>query len=160
MLVAWGALTVGLVGVVTFVAFSRGPKTPASTAPVSSSATSEPTLEAAPAIIEQEPAPAPSATAATSAEPPAEEFSESLKQRHLGYLTVHSSAPHATVYVNLKARGKIDEKLTVPCGNRFVSIGVQTHTGEPSWLAPGKSFVIPCGGPLEITMDPHALRSP
>ena len=110
---------------------------------------------------ESEPSAAPAPSSASSSEPsPGDVLSEALQQRGLGNLTVHSSAPHANVYVNLKPRGKVEEKLTVPCGNKFVSIGVPASGGgEPVWLAPGKMMLIPCGGPLEATMEPRALRS-
>jgi serine/threonine-protein kinase len=156
MLVAWASLTLGLAAAVAFVASSRRSKAPASAASQPVRASPEPAPTPTPATTNANEPPA--VSAAPSAEPAADDISESLKQRGLGYLTVHSSAAHATVYVNLKPRGKPDEKLTVQCGNRFVSIGVPNGTAEPAWLAPGKTMVVPCGGSLEMTMDPRALR--
>jgi hypothetical protein len=102
------------------------------------------------------PEPPPSAAPAGQADA----ISEELLEKKLAYLTVHSSAPHAKVYVNLKLYGRIDDKLTVPCGTRFVSIGLQANrAAEPLWLAPGKMMPLPCGGSFETTMDPRALRS-
>jgi len=121
-----------------------------------------PSAEPAPMPPASDPAATASASSESSPEPaPADDFSDDLKQRGLGYLTVHSSIPRANVYVNLKARGKVEEKLTVPCGNRFVSIGLPpaSHGAEPLWLAPGKMMLVPCGGPLETTMEPRALRT-
>ena len=151
----------GLAGLIAKLALSAGPAASAD-APSPMPEAAVPDLAAAQSPPEPEPAAEPSSTPAPSAEPsPADEFSEDLKRRKLGYLTVHSSDPRAYVYVNLKRRGKIDEKLTVPCGDRFVSVGVPLPpTGVPMWLAPGKSMLVPCGGPLEITMDPQTLRNP
>jgi hypothetical protein len=102
------------------------------------------------------PSPEPAAADEPGEPPTGGEVSEELKQRGLGYLTVHSSAQHASVYVNLKPRGKVEERLTVPCGNRFVSIGVPFgRSGEPSWLAPGKMMLVPCGGPLNDDGPPR-----
>src|SRR5262249_48497963 len=155
-LAAWAVLAVGLVGLVVKLASSSGSAPPADATALSPPAkSSEPVVPAPP---ESERTALPTTNAIPSAEPsPADDFSEELKKKKLGYLIVHSSAPQANVYVNLKLRGKVEEKLTVPCGNRFVSIGVPYGIrGEPSWLAPGKSMPIPCGGPLEMTMDPQA----
>ena len=45
------------------------------------------------------------------------------------------------------------------CGKRFVGIGVPARvTSKPTWLAPGKTMVIPCGAALETTMNPRALH--
>jgi serine/threonine protein kinase len=158
LLVAYVVLTLGLAGLVAKLAFSRKPAASVDAAlQTPKAALPEP---AAPTPPESEPAAESSESPVPSAEPPpADEFSEELKERKLGYLTVHSAAPNANVYVNLKSRGKIEEKLTVPCGDRFVSIGVPVPpSGEPMWLAPGKMMNIPCGGPLEVTMDPRALK--
>jgi hypothetical protein len=154
LLVAGVALTLGGVGLIAKLAFTGGPAAPASAAPQAPTvALPEPAAQTSP---EPEPSAQASASPAPSAEPPADEFSEELKQRKQGWLTVHSAAPSASVYVNLKPRGKIEEKLTVSCGDRFVSIGVPLPpSGVPMWLAPGKSVSIPCGGPLEMTMDPQ-----
>jgi hypothetical protein len=152
LVVAGVGLTVGA-GLIAKLAFTGGPAAKLDVAPQTPKAALP---ERAPPT---EPPAQPSAGPAPSAEPPAEEFSEDLKKRKLGYLTVHSSDPRANVYVNLKRRGMIDEKLTVPCGDRFVSIGVPLPpTGVPMWLAPGKSMLIPCGGPLEMTMDPQPIN--
>jgi serine/threonine-protein kinase len=87
--------------------------------------------------------------------------SESLARRGLGNVTVHSLASHASVYVMLARYGKVEEKLTLPCGKRFLAIGVQAPARrEPIWLAPGRMILIPCGGTLDVTMNPHALRKP
>jgi serine/threonine-protein kinase len=158
-LVAWVGLTLGLVGVIAKIAFSSAPvASPRSTAQATPPA---PLQVEPPPSAEAEPTTAPSLDSApTGQEPAADDFSDELKQRRLGYLTVHSAAAQADVYVNLKLRGKVEEKLTVSCGSQFVSIGVPFGSrGEPSWLAPGKTMLIPCGGPLEVTMDPRALRA-
>jgi hypothetical protein len=158
-LVAGTGLTLALVGLIAKRSFSRDPAASVAAAPLTPEVAlpvplPDPAAEKPP---EPEPAAEPSAIPVPSAEPPpADEFSEDLKQRKLGYLTIHSSDPRANVYVNLKRRGMIDEKLTVRCGDRFVSIGVPLPpTGVPMWLAPGKNMVVPCGGQLEMTMDPQ-----
>jgi serine/threonine-protein kinase len=158
-LVAWVGLTLGLVGVIAKLAFSSGPA--ASTQPTARVVPAAPAETAPPPPPESAPTAAPSPDPTPSAEAPAaDDFSEDMKRHGLGYLIVHSAATQADVYVNLKLRGKVEEKLTVPCGSRFVSIGVPYGSrGEPSWLAPGKTMIIPCGGPLEVTMDPRALRT-
>ena len=84
---------------------------------------------------------------------------KALIQRGLGYLTVHSTAPSASVYINLRPYGRVEEKLAVPCGKQFVSVGIPARRpGEPVWLAPGKSMIIACGGEDEATMNPRPLR--
>jgi serine/threonine protein kinase len=152
-LALWVVLGLCLVGVTAKVVFFRAAK-PASSMQA-------PTAEATQAPHEDDPEAAPATSTASSSEPaPADDFSDELKRRGLGYLTVHSSAQHANVYINLKPRGKVEEKLTVHCGNQFVSIGLPaSHGDEPMWLAPGKMMFVPCGGPLETTMDPRALRT-
>ena len=99
-------------------------------------------------------------SAAASPPPELDESTKkSLLKRGLGLLTVHSTASHASVYVNLKLFGGPEERLTVPCGKQFVSIGVPPRRpGPPIWLAPGKSIIVPCGGAYEATMNPRALR--
>jgi hypothetical protein len=100
------------------------------------------------------------ATDTTSPPPPLDESTKkSLLKRGLGLLTVHSTAPHASVYVNLKVLGSAEEMLTVPCGKQFVSIGIPPRRpGPPIWLAPGKSIIVPCGAAFEATLNPRALR--
>jgi hypothetical protein len=82
-----------------------------------------------------------------------------MKKRALGYLIVHSTASRASVYINSSRVGPLDEKLSVPCGKRFVAVGITA--GRPPklvWTAPGKMTFIPCGGAFEMTMNPRALR--
>ena len=83
-----------------------------------------------------------------------------LKKRHLGHLTVHSVARYAKVYMMFNKLGPVDETLTVACGQRFIAIGLPPRggRGEPIWLAPGQSTLIPCGGSLTVTMNPRRLR--
>jgi hypothetical protein len=84
---------------------------------------------------------------------------QQMMRRGLGYLTVHSSAARANVYINLKSYGGLEEKLIVPCGKRFVSIGIPARRPSRTvWLAPGKTMLIPCAGTYEATMNPRALR--
>jgi hypothetical protein len=86
---------------------------------------------------------------------------ESLARRGLGTVTVHSVATYASVYVMPGRYGKVEQPLTVPCGNKFLAIGVPTPSRkEPVWLAPGRKILIPCGGSLDVTMNPRALRRP
>jgi hypothetical protein len=59
----------------------------------------------------------------------------------------------------VKRYGAAEEKLIVPCGKRFVAIGVPIRgRDEPVWLAPGKSTEIPCGASVEMTMNPRRVR--
>jgi hypothetical protein len=72
-----------------------------------------------------------------------------------GYLTVHSSISYAFVYVQLARYGKVEKRLTVRCGKRFLSLGLPKATGgEPTWYAPSRTVDIPCGKELEVTMMP------
>jgi hypothetical protein len=76
-----------------------------------------------------------------------------------GQLTVRSTASHASVYVDQKLSGSPGEKLSVRCGKHFVSIGIPARlASKPTWLAPGKTVLIPCGAALETTMNPRALH--
>jgi hypothetical protein len=83
-----------------------------------------------------------------------------LKKRHLGHLTVHSYASYARVYLMFTKYGRVEEKLTVPCGQRFIAIGLPPRGGqrEPIWLAPGTSIFVPCGGSLTMTLNPRRVR--
>jgi hypothetical protein len=92
--------------------------------------------------------------------PPAnDEPSDALLQRGVGYLTVHSSTPHASVYMMFTRLGPVEERLIIPCGKRFIGVGRPVRDRkEPVLLAPGKMIEIPCGGSLEVTMNPRMLR--
>src|SRR6185295_3687999 len=92
-LVASVGLTLGLAGLIAKLAFSDGPAARVDAAPPTpKAAMPEPTAAQSPP--QAEPAAEPSARPAPSAEPaPADEFSEDLKRRKLGYLTIHSSDP-------------------------------------------------------------------
>lgn len=164
-LVAWVGLALGLALLIVKLSSSGDPGPSKGAAPGASNAASPvagPTPPPADVPSATEPLAASSASAAPSAEQPPlpEEVSNALIQRGLGYLTVHSSAPHANVYVNLKSYGRVEDRLTVPCGNRFVSIAVPAnHPGEPLWLAPGTMVPIPCGSSFETTMNPRPLRA-
>ena len=168
-LVAWVGLLVSLVGLIGKLTFAR---TTASAATRNVTTVQAPAAPAAP-LPAAEPSPPPETPkeaeplaaaapeeSAPSAPPPEEvDDSKSMKQRGLGYLIVHSTASRANVYINLRLAGALEEKLSVPCGKRFVSIGIPA--GRPAklvWLAPGKMMFVPCGGALETTMNPRALR--
>jgi len=76
-----------------------------------------------------------------------------------GFLTVHSTVPYSFVYVHLLRYGKIEDRLIVPCGKRFVSIGIPNFKKhEPTWLAPSEIINVPCGGSAEATILPRKLR--
>ena len=76
-----------------------------------------------------------------------------------GFLTVHSPVPNSFVYVHLLRYGKIEDRLIVPCGRRFVSIGFPNFKKhEPTWLAPSQIINVPCGGSAEATILPRKLR--
>lgn len=85
--------------------------------------------------------------------------SETLPRPGFGYVTVHSTASYANVYVMFSRYGRVEQRLSIPCGRRFISIGVPSHGGkEPIWLAPGRLIRVPCGGSHEVTMNPRQLR--
>ena len=68
--------------------------------------------------------------------PRAADSSMGLKKRHLGHLMVHSLASYAKVYMMFTKYGKVEEKLTVPCGRRFMAIGLPPrtpHSGPSGW---------------------------
>jgi hypothetical protein len=68
---------------------------------------------------------------------------------------VHSSISYAFVYVQLARYGKVEKRLTVRCGKRFLSLGLPKATGgEPTWYAPSRTVDVPCGKELEVTMMP------
>jgi hypothetical protein len=92
--------------------------------------------------------------------PPAQETApEDLMRQGLGALTVHSTGARASVYVMLKKYGAVEDRLLIPCGKRFIGIGVPVRDRkEPIWLAPGKSMEIPCGGSIEMTMNPRQVK--
>jgi len=101
------------------------------------------------------------APVAASSEPPSAEESTSLdlRRRGLGFLTIHSTGSYASVYLGVKKYGRVDEKLLVRCGERFVAIGLPRGNGrEPTWLASGKTIDVPCGGSLDVRMNPRRLR--
>jgi hypothetical protein len=157
-LAAWIALgVVGFVLVLWLSLSSPHPPAAAGTAP-------QPSVAVVPSL--RDPAPPPRTTAPAIA-PTLSEAPSTLpapvdKPRPppgFGFLMVHSAAPWANVYVSLVKYGRAEGMLTVPCGKRFVSIGVPTRKGrEPIWLAPGEMTMIPCGGLLEMTMDPRKVR--
>jgi hypothetical protein len=85
---------------------------------------------------------------------------QDLRRRGLGYLTVHSTSPYAGVYLGSRKYGRIDQKLLVRCGERFLAIGLGRHGNgkDPVWLAPGKTIEVPCGGSLDVSMNARRLR--
>jgi hypothetical protein len=172
-IMAWVALTLCLVTVAAKLSLSRTSRPPFSASrntvfgePLDAPAT--PTSRAeAPRLVEAPVEPAPIAVAlgepASNAQPPSPELDSVSTLPALapgfGLLTVHSTASLASVYVDQKLSGSPEEKLSVRCGKRFVSIGVAARlNSKPTWLAPGKTMVIPCGAVLETTMNPRALR--
>jgi hypothetical protein len=100
------------------------------------------------------------AVAETPQSPSTEDtFSEDLMLRGFGFLTVHSTSSHASVYVMFKKYGLVEDRLVIPCGRRFIGIGVPARSRkEPIWFAPGKLTDIPCGGSLEMTMNPQRVK--
>jgi hypothetical protein len=122
-------------------AAAASPPVPAS--PTSTSVAGQPTPPAADT-------PEPSSTADTS--------SDDAIPPGFGVLTVHSGS-HASVYLMFKKYGPVEERLVVPCGKRFIGIGLPVRDRiEPTWLAPGKMTDIPCGGSLEVTMNPRRVK--
>ena len=75
-----------------------------------------------------------------------------------GFVTVHSSIGYAWVYVQLFRYGKVERRLTVRCGKRFLSLGnPRPGGGEPIWYAPSRTIDVPCGGAIEVTMMPKYI---
>jgi hypothetical protein len=100
-----------------------------------------------------------SQAAATPEAPANEDTSSIVADRSLGWLTVHSAEVRASVFLMFKRYGAVEEKLAVPCGKRFVGIGLPAPAKrEPTWLAPGKTIEVPCGGAIELTINPRMLR--
>ena len=172
-LVAWVGLTLCLVTLAAKLSLSRTsrPSFSASWNTVSGATfgapETPPSHAEAPPPVQAPIEPAPIAVAqgepASNAQPPSSELESLSTQPALapgfGQLTVHSTASHASVYVDQKLSGSPEEKLSVRCGKRFVSIGIPARvTSKPTWLAPGKTMVIPCGAALETTMNPRALH--
>ena len=72
---------------------------------------------------------------------------------------MHTSVASAHVFVNGTRVGRVETELTVPCGKRFVAIGMPTRKERPPvWLAPGRNVEIACGGPTELTIAPHPMK--
>jgi hypothetical protein len=138
--------------------------TPASTMHLAqTSPAAEPThsLPAQPETRPAETAPPTTAAApvaAPSAATDADGISEDLKARGLGTVTVHSTGTHGSVYVMFTKYGQVENKIIVPCGKRFIGVGVpRRDSKEPTWLAPGSLVEIPCGGSVEMTMNPRRV---
>jgi len=88
-----------------------------------------------------------------------EEIAEDLKTRGLAYVTVHSTNPLASVFVMFTRYGPVEHKLLLPCGRRFIGVGIPARDRkEPTWLAPGKAVEVPCGGAIEMTMNQHRVK--
>jgi eukaryotic-like serine/threonine-protein kinase len=172
-LVAWVGLTLCLIALVAKLTLSRAPTASIAAtrmgafgqtfvaSPMPSGRAEVPHPHEAPgeseavALAPEEPAPnvlQPSAAPEGLSAPP-------TLEPGFGRLTVHSTASHANVHVDLKPYGSPGENLSVPCGKRFVSVGIPARrTGKPVWLAPGKMIVIPCGAAFETTLNPRPLR--
>jgi len=164
-LAAWiGLGSAGALMLLWLALSGRHPRAAAGDAPSASASAATATLDApaapdSPALAPPAEAPRPLPTPRT----PRLSFDESTDKprppRGFCYLLVHSAAPYASVYVQLARYGRVEGMLTVPCGKRWVSIGVPTRKGrEPVWLAPGEMAIVPCGGLLELTMDPKKVH--
>jgi serine/threonine protein kinase len=152
----WSALLVVLFVMVVKLSTGRSgsPASSVAAAPTASIAALEPSTPQPAA----EPVAEPLAADPESTSPPDDVPDPSLPPG-FGYITVHSSSSAAAVYVKLRRAGALDEKLAVPCGQQFLSIGILARgKKEPTWLAPGKMVDIPCGGSTEVTLEPRALR--
>jgi hypothetical protein len=117
------------------------------------------TAPSVPALAALQAPPSASAAPATNA-PDLPLAEQDLRHRGLGFLTVHSTSPYAGVYLGSRKYGRIEQKLLVRCGERFVAIGLPRHGNgkDPVWLAPGKAIDVPCGGSLDVSMNPRRLR--
>jgi serine/threonine-protein kinase len=119
-----------------------------------------PTAQVIEAEVAVAPPPAPPPAPAAARDPgPEIADPEPPQKTKFGFLTVHSPGPYTFVYVNLLRYGHADDRLIVPCGRRFVSIGIPNpKKGEPTWLAPSEFIKVPCGGQVEATILPRKLR--
>ena len=70
-----------------------------------------------------------------------------------GALLVHGI--DGTVYVNGVAAGPVEQTLTLPCGRRYVRVGVPPEQfRQTRWLTKGATAAIPCGSLVEVTVLP------
>jgi serine/threonine-protein kinase len=142
------------------------PAAPTEVTPVALAPTAILPQQAVPATAQPTPTTtqAPVAAAATPAPPPAPEPVLPLpagdyNKTKFGFLTVHSTVPYGFVYVHLLRYGKVEDRLIVPCGKRFVSIGIPNFKKhEPTWLAPSQIINVPCGGSADATILPHKVQ--
>jgi len=117
----------------------------------------------APSSVLANPQALPSAALEPSAKAPPTSSSsgspDALPGPGFGYLTVHSSSESAVVYVTLKKYGATEEKLVVPCGQQFVSIGIPGQDRkEPTWLANTRTVQVRCGHLVEVTINGRSLK--
>lgn len=146
---AVAALAIGIASVRALV--SHAPATP-EPRPVASeivpAATVVPPPTAASAALPTEPAP--TAAPAVADELPA----------GFGRLTIGGPLS-GSVYVNGVAFGATGAPAAVPCGRKFVRVGIPGENGlPPHWLARGQTVIIPCAGSIEIVVHPSPQREP
>jgi hypothetical protein len=169
----WVALLAGLAVLIAKLPAKRGSESQKQ-AHATAVAAAEPTRAAPPgALVVPPPSPVPPSPISPSvgAEPTppvaaapdptsaGDGSEENSAPEGFGFLTVHSISPRASVYLMFKRYGFVDEKLVVPCGRRFIGIGLPVRDRkEPTWLAPGKMTDVPCGGSLEVTMNPRRVK--
>jgi hypothetical protein len=144
----------------------RPAPTSSAAAPTSGSAASPPTsalaasatASAAPSVAPSAaPTTAPTASAAAtptvSAAPSADPAAAPLPPNR-GYLTVTSGA-EGVVFVNGQRAGTPNQRLVTTCGPRFVRIAAPDDPkAAPTWLTPGRSVIVPCGGEATIALEP------
>jgi serine/threonine-protein kinase len=115
----------------------------------------QPTSTALPVAAQASAVPTPPPTPEPSLPSPVGDYNKTK----FGFLTVHSSVPYGFVYVHLLRYGKLEDRLIVPCGKRFVSIGIPNFKKhEPTWLAPSEIINVPCGGSAEATILPRKIH--
>jgi serine/threonine-protein kinase len=68
------------------------------------------------------------------------------------YLDIDTTQTDAHVYLDGKPVAPLTDRVAVPCGVHNVRLGTFPLT---KWLTKGKSFKLPCGGTLELTMEPY-----
>jgi hypothetical protein len=59
------------------------------------------------------------------------------------------------VFVNGQRAGTPNQRLVTTCGPRFVRIAAPDDPkAAPTWLTPGRSVIVPCGGEATIALEP------
>lgn len=113
--------------------------------------TPAPTPTQAPTPTPAEPPPAAASTAAAAPAPAAAAPPLLAIGPREGAIVVKSTVS-GTVYANGKAVGDVGATLVVPCGRKFLRIGVPGY--QIQWLSKGVSAVATCGTTTQVEIPP------